>query len=1083
MNSGLIEDKIKARVSEIGTKIVQPVMDINRFGGRRDERESTGDDSIYETAPEVAAEEFHIGDVWTSITGYLWLETEAEIPKHTDGKIAVGIFDFSSIHEGYGHGFESMLYVNGKAFHGVDENHSVVNLEAFAGEHVTLLFKIWVGMTGEAPSPKTHIIRHASLGYLDKETEECYLFFKLFCGNVFSLADDDSEKYSMIKKLNEGLDCIHWNSPKGFDGFKKSLVQAAKQLQTDPEAKGFTMHCIGQTHIDLAWLWRTKHTREKLMRSFSTALRLMEEFESYRFYQTTPQFYQWVKEDNPALFEEIRQAVKAGRWEIGGGMWVEADCNIPSGESLVRQIFYAKKFYMQEFGKDTDVVWLPDAFGFSCTLPQILKQSGIKAFMTSKLSWNKGSRFPNDTFMWQGLDGSKILSYFLTTPSGGFPSQPWSTTYNGDIKIDALKGCWKLYQHKEINDQLMMTYGHGDGGGGPTREMAGSLQAISGVNLGFTAKSSSVDEFFDALRSQVAGKQLPIWDGDLYLEYHRGTYTGQAETKRRNRELETKLRNAEALSAFDMTAENKGKAVCFEDCWQILLRNQFHDILPGSAIRAVYEDTKKEYDLLSEKLDKAMGTYINNSESYQIFNTLNWERTVLAELSVDGKGEWISKGKRLESAALGQGKYLVSVPGMKPFAYREVTFEPFGDDFETTKEKTEAKVPATIAFSVDMYDKLALEKLENAPETAGGKTEKKPIVISCDTNARNIETDSLRIEWNKQGKLTGFLDKIHNRELLEPGTESGLCLYEDKPVMFDAWDIDAYYKDKPINSMRLNSAELIENNHLRARLRFCFTHDKSTIQQDMIFYHGSLQVDFETTANWLQKQELLRAEFHSTVKAKAAVFDVQFGNMTRANNENTVFEQARFEVPAHKWIDMSQRDFGLSILNNSKYGHSVLGSVMGISLIKSAVSPDETADRGHHIFTYSLYAHEGDWFAGQTHHAACKLNNPAMIFRKANCVYDRSLVTVDCNSVEIDAIKLSEGESGIIVRLHEFAGGSADVVLSSDFAIEKSCFCDLLENETSEWKKGNSTAFSIEPYEIKTIKLCFREEVSDENNY
>ena len=530
----LTERKLDRRITEIREYSYREVTALEEFAAREDRQGVVN--------PEVPTEfegwdTIHTGDRWSGRDRYLWLHKEITIPESWKGKRAVGIFDFGNTGAGNNSCFEAMCYINEKPYQGVDVNHKEVFFpEELYGKTFRLTFRLWSGLEGGVPREQEHRINRADLAYLDEKVDDFYYMGMLVLDTVQNLSDTDPVKFELRNALDEACLLIDWAYP-GSREFYESVHQADDLLneKIDGMKKDslVKVKCVGHTHIDMAWLWRLKHTHEKALRSFSTVLRMMEMFPEYIFLQTQPQLYEYIKEDFPEIYEEIKKRVKEGRWEVDGGMWVEADCNLTSGESLTRQILIGSKFIKDEFGKDVEYLWLPDVFGYSWALPQILKKSGIDMFMTTKISWNQYNRMPHDTFKWKGIDGSEVLTHFITTPEPWNEPGSWFYTYNGLLTAKTVKGVWDAYSEKEMNQELLIAYGYGDGGGGVNRDLLERRRRIDKIPGLPSLETSTAGEFFRDLKETVKNtdRYVHTWDGELYLEYHRGTYLSNVSTE------------------------------------------------------------------------------------------------------------------------------------------------------------------------------------------------------------------------------------------------------------------------------------------------------------------------------------------------------------------------------------------------------------------------------------------------------------------------------------------------------------------------------------------------------------------------
>ncbi len=812
-----------------------------------------------------------------------------------------------------------------------------------------------------------------------------------------------------------------------------------------------TVTAVGHTHIDVAWLWRLTHTREKAARSFSTVLRLMKQYPEYIFLQTQPQLYDYIKQDYPELYAVIAGRVSEGRWEAGGAMWLEADCNLTSGESLVRQILYGTTFFLEEFGVECKYLWLPDVFGYSWALPQILRESGIDTFMTTKISWSQYNRMPHDTFRWRGMDGSEVLAHFITTPEGP-ESSAWYYTYNGIIEPFAVQGIWDSYRDKNLNRELLLAYGYGDGGGGVNREhleMRRRLDAIPGVP---NVKPGRADDYFERLNETIRStdQYVHTWDGELYLEYHRGTYTSQAYNKKMNRRLELLYREAEwlqVLLAAGSGSFGKYPAEAFNEGWKIILRNQFHDIIPGSSIREVYEDSRAEYAeaerigtqaarTAAEALTVSTGPETGKT-AYTVFNGASFNQAALLTVTAEDseQRQWRDENGSVLRAQQLDNRWLIETP----------------------------EIPMLAAAVISAH---FTQKVEPAAQAD-------PFVWENST----LTTPHYFMEWNTSGQLCRLYDRNAEREVLAPG-ECGnvLQVFEDKPKQYDAWDIDLYYQEKKREITGLVSTQLVESGPLAAVLQFSWKYMDSKVIQKVKVYAGSRRIDFETFVDWHEQQQLLKVAFPVSVRSTEATYDIQYGNVKRPTHWNTSWDYARFESVAHQWADLSERGYGVSLLNDCKYGYDIKDHVMRLSLIKSATAPDWQADQGEHRFTYSLLPHEGDWAEGRTAEEAWMLNNP---LRAVQGVFagekNKSLIHTNAAGIAIDAIKRSEHGDSCVIRLHEFFGGRRKVKLSSGYPVHSWQLCDLMERPQGEVTSGGEIELEFKPYEIHTLLIKFFE--------
>ncbi|MGE5140008.1 MAG: alpha-mannosidase, partial [Rudaea sp.] len=743
--------------------------------------------------------------------------------------------------------------------------------------------------------------------------------------------------------------------------------------------------------------------------------------------------------------------IAAGRWEIGGATWIEPDTNLPGGESLVRQVLFGKRYMRDEFGVDTHILWMPDVFGYSYALPQIMARSGLRYLMTTKLSWNQFNRFPYDTFRWRGLDGSEVLTHFVTTPE----EHTDRFAYVGALQPFEVKGLWDNYKQKDVNDELLFLYGWGDGGGGPTKEMLESGRVLRNLPGLPSVEFGKAEPYFERLERRLEGQDLPVWDGELYLEYHRGTYTSQAAVKRANREAEMLYHQAEWLASLADVClqQTRYPAAELRRGWEKILLNQFHDILPGSSIRQVYEDAQQDYALVSSigeqvraaaqaRLLAEIGTA---QPALVVFNSTSQRRSDLVEL--DSPEGW--EGQTIEN--------------------RDGTASPC----QVVERNGEKK----ILLHAQSVPPLGYATYPQVARGDGLNVEAAPLIIT----PGYLQNDYYRIELNSHGHIVSLYDRINARQVLAPNTRANvLQAFEDKPMAFDAWDIDIYYRHKVREVDELVEAVVEEQGPLRGVLRLTWKLNDSTITQRMTLYRHSPRIDFRTEIEWAETQTLLKAAFPVSIRATRATYDIQFGSIERPNHWNTSWDYARFETFAHKWADLSEGDYGVALLNDCKYGYDVKENVLRITLLKSAIEPDATADRGHHEFTYSLLPHRGGWRDGGVVQEAYNLNSPlhaALIPAQPAAPLPPRLAFVQCDAdnVIVETVKQAEDDCAWVVRVYEFKQAHREPVhLTFAREIKNAAECNLLEeDEQPVAYRGRTLEFAVAPFEIRTFKIWF----------
>ena len=915
---------------------------------------------------------------------------------------------------------QALVYLNGQIIQGMDTNHTEVLLEPDTEYEMYLCL-----YTGSVAG---QILFLPSLVSRDKRIDRLYYDSKVALDAALCLDRDSFEYTKIIRTLEITAGLLDLRKPYS-EAFYASIDKAGKYLQemiyrpTEADHTEHKVKCVGHTHIDVAWLWTLSQTREKVVRSFATALNLMKQYPEYRFFSSQPQLYQFVKEEAPALYEKIKEMIRQGRWEADGAMWLEADCNITGGESLVRQFLYGKRFFREEFGIDSRILWLPDTFGYTAALPQIMLKCGVDWFVTSKISWNDTNQMPYDTFYWVGLDGSRVLSYFITArdkEQNWYEKSAYRTYYNGHIRPSQVMGTWKRYQQKEWNEETLLPFGFGDGGGGPTRDMLEQQRRLSAglpgmpktemepVHVFLKHTEQSFLENADKLHS------TPEWTGELYLELHRGTYTSMALNKRFNRKCEFTFRLAELLCTMNFVLLGREyPRQLLRDSWQVILLNQFHDILPGSSIYEVYEESHRQYCKVLKTGERLVEDALQS-----IAERLETEGDILALNPHSFAADGYTNG--------------IKVTGLPPLGWRV---------------------------------------LKPIPQRNGIKV-----------TERRLETDFYRIEIDEAGNLSSLFDKQDGRQVLA-GAANQLQVFEDFSPEHDAWEIRSYYRQKMWTLDEADVSIIREGTRAGWLIQRRFQH--SLISQKILLYPDSRRIDFETEIDWQEEHMLLKAAFPLAIHTNKATYDIQFGNIERPNHQNTSWDEARFEVCAHKWADLSEDDYGVSLLNDCKYGYNAQGNTLKLTLLKCATDPNPHADKGKHRFVYSLYPHMGGFREGGTIQEAYLLNQPVLSMpltrqdglRSQNGLLsdEYSFIRCDQENIVIETVKLAEESNDIIVRLYDGYNRRKRVELEAGFDFEQAYLCDMLENEWNPLQtEGRRIHLEVGNYEIVTIKIVLQ---------
>ncbi|WP_413989572.1 alpha-mannosidase [Labrys okinawensis] len=755
----------------------------------------------------------------------------------------------------------------------------------------------------------------------------------------------------------------------------------------------------GHAHIDLAWLWPYDETRRKMRRTFHTALSLMEKSEDFRFNQSTAHYYAQMQEDDPALFEKIAARVKAGNWETVGAMWVEPDTNMPTGESLARQILYGQRYFEKTFGLRHTVCWLPDCFGFSGALPQLLRQGGVDNFFTIKVNWSETNHIPADLFWWEGLDGSRVLTHTFDNPMHG---------YNGFVQPDCFVPTWKNFRGKTKHPTTLLAVGYGDGGGGVTPGMIEREEQLRDFPALPRARWTTIKSFFESAQQSARAQKMPVWLGEIYLELHRGTLTTQSGVKRMHRQAERALITAEALASLNHMIGGE-KPGSLETLWRVVLKNEFHDILPGSSVREVYQDAERE-----------LGAVIDNGLAAQqaAMKAIagNLARGSVSDALVVVNPSLSARPLRLR---LDDGGFLAAGESVPP-------------------------------MGIAVFDR---SRLAAVPGLSVSKT--------------HLENAHLRATIGADGTITSLVHKASGREALA-GRGNQLWAYPvDKPRNWDAWDVEEDYAERGEELLDVESIEVIEQGPHRAALRILRRYRHSTVTQTLALAANGLRLDIETHLDWHDRRVFLRTQTPAAVRSSTATFECAYGVTRRTTHTNTSWDEAMFEAPGHRFVDLSEPGFGLALLNNAKYGHSVRGNVIGLSLLRSPTYPDPQADEGEQNFTYSLMPHGGDWFDAGVREEAEDLNQP-LLATGANGLAEGVVAPITTTGIPaaFSGLKPAEDGKGLILRVYEPAGRRGDFNLALAGGWSAQGPLNILEEAMD---RGDGA--DLRPFEVRSWRL------------
>ena len=971
------------------------------------------------SAEQAAIHKFHpmpLGTQWGAKWQYGWFKTEVLLPDAAAGRRIVLIMNPAAKPPDDG---ECLVWANGKIIgsYGTAKRYITLTKNGIPGARYSILAEAYAGhgplvmgggpiRYGQESVPEVRApqvtVGESSFGIWREQIYQLALDFT----TLFELRNRLDPTSLRVSEIDQGLKDVtllidlELPEPEMLETINSGRERLRPLLECVNGSTAPTLYAFGHAHIDVAWLWPWAETERKIARSVISQLSLMEEYPEYRFLQSQPQLYIMLKNRYPELYERFKQALMSGKVFADGAMWVEADTNLTSGESLIRQIMYAKQFFKQEFSADMEVMWLPDAFGYSGALPQILINSGCTSFATQKIAWtyHGGDPFPYNTFLWEGIDGTCIPAHIFSD-------------YNSQTRPGHLLDRWESRLQKDGIRSMLLAFGWGDGGGGPTRDHLEFLYRARDLEGLPRVKLSSPAQFFADLKQQGLPKERYV--GELYFQAHRGAYTSQAKTKLGNRRSEFALREAEfwgtvarSLNGYNFSPQT------LKSTWLELLLNQFHDILPGSSIHRVYEEVAKTFTHIiadaTRSARTAAATFTRKANTITLFNSLSWDRSALIETP---------GGLRVES------------------------------------------VPACGWRTVDR-DHVA---------TKSSKRTNRPVKAT----QASLENEFLLASFNQRGEITSLVDKKTGLDmLLAPGNR--FCLYKDIPARFDAWDIDSMTENLLMSTNEPVRLELYQSDPLLAKLKLTRKLHLSTITQFISLRSGSHRIDFETTIDWKESHKLLKVAFPANIHSNEALHEVQFGHLKRPNHRSRPFDADRFEVCNHKWTALAEENRGVAILNDCKYGINVLGNSMNLTLLKSSLAPDPTADKGVQTFTYALYYWIGSFADCDLVHEAYELNNPVLILPGA--AGEASIFKLDTPNIILETVKPAEdGSSDIILRMYESKRSLTHCFLSTSLTVTRVTQTDMLERFQCELPvKRGKIALDFHPFEVKTIRLVIR---------
>ena len=1022
-----------------------------------------------------------------------WLYYNAQIAEQVNGYSLKGSRVSLDLHFGGNEPLLLSIFVNGNLVTRTDDGDVVpivLTQNAQAGEKFNVAVRVLrgagVGCCGGAP--RTVLERAQLLIEPDPNRPDPTIFRQEVLAAELLVGAYPGGKAERQQQLDAAVKAIDLGALDHGDqaAFDASLRAAQSKLDVlRPYMKQFSVKAVGNSHIDMAWLWPETETVEVVRNTFGTALQLMREYPDFKFAGSAAQAYVWMEEKYPAIFHEIEQRVKEGRWEIVGGMWVEPDLNLPDGESLVRQVLYGKRYFKQKFNVDVNIGWNPDSFGYNAQLPQIYKRSGIDYFVTQKLLWaSEFTKFPYRLFWWQAPDGSRLMTYF---PSDyGNAIEPVRMARDSSVYGPMM---WKYNGGADAAPagslQMMYLYGVGDHGGGPTRTDLDTALRWQKPDVVFPKiEFSTAASFLNDLSRHESELNLPVWDGELYFQYHRGVQTTQSETKRGNRKSEVALLDAEKLASIGTLFGETYPQADFDSAWKKVLFNQFHDILPGSGIGINYVDAARKYadvqrfsnDTTQAALSDLAARVKTDDVSVLVFNPLSWERTGIVDVDVQLQ-------KPIDAS-------------IKGFVAMDIDGQPSSALVISNDTATGHLRVRLMAEDVPPVG-YKLLRLETSPSVFLGVGDIRALTshsVTATPNSLDNEFLTVTVD-SRTGCITSLFDKRTKTEALAPavpgvgapptlpdGKPCGNLLqaFVDKPKQWDAWNVDADFIEHHTDLLQADEVKLIENTRLRSVIRVKHTWQNSSFVQDITLYAGSPRVDVNMQTDWHEKHILLKVAFPLSARSDKATFEIPYGTVERPTTRNTPAEKAQFEVPALRWADLSDATNGFSLLNDSKYGYDARDNVLRLSLLRAPEYPDPNADQGHHEFTYSLYPHAGTWREALTVRQGYEVNVPLLAVsttrHQGTLPPSQSFFSTQEDNVVITAIKKGADDGSLIVRFYEWAGKKGDVHLTLPDKATSASATNLMENVEGPLSldaAGKVVTVPTNPYEIRTVKVSF----------
>ena len=1001
----------------------------------------------------------------------IWFRQWVVVPKSLNGYDLTGTRIWFSFDASSADALTEIVYFNGRRVALGESLEPIILFDhAKPGDRVLVAVKLMATVAKIRVSGSSKTIDFAETRPNPEDAREEFLSAALLVPSLSKNADADQQ--TIWKAIGQvDMKALDAGDQQRFDASLVESISTLKPLK--PILQQATMHLTGNAHIDAAWLWPWTETVDVVKRTFSTALQLMNEYPTYTFTQSAAAYNEWLADKYPELNSAIAQRIKEGHWEVVGGMWVEPDLNLPDGESTARSLLVGKRWYKQHYGVDVRVGWNPDSFGYNWQLPQIYKKSGIDYFVTQKMSWNDTNKLPFKLFWWESPDGSRVLTYF-----------PHSYV---NRKMDPVRLSFDLLQARTDAPgmtEMMDLYGVGDHGGGPTRamldqglhwmepdkitpkmEFGTALSYLSTIETQVAPVSKTWDYSMIANgyaypATPPAGEiSIPTWKDELYLEYHRGVYTTQANLKRNLRQAPIWTLNAEKYASLAWLDGSAYPANELTEAWKKITFNDFHDLAAGSGIGVIYRDAQKDFDdvrwatnEISEKALKTLASQVDTRSPdgvpVLVFNPLAWQRSGRVTLDVQMPNE-ASDVSVLDAHG-------IALPS-----------ETLSKDAKTN----------TFHLMVEARDVPSMG-YEVLHVVAGKPTFASDVRVSGTT----MENAALRVVVDpKTGCITSLFNKTSSFETLAAGAcGNELQAFKDTPTKYDAWNIDPGTLDQPPTLLaQADSVEVVDNGPMQAAIKVTRTWQSSKFVQEIVLYAGSDEAEIVNDIDWHETHVLLKNAYALSATAPTATYEIPFGAIQRPTTRNNSWEKAKFEVPAQYWADLGSAEHGLSLITNSKFGYDAAANVLRLSLLRSPTSPDPDADRGHQHFSYALYPHAGDWKQAMSVRHGYEFNYPltAMQVEAHTGVMpnEYSFVSVTPGTVVLTAMKKAEDSNALIFHMYEWAGKSGDIDIAVPSGATGAVETNLLEEPQGAALslKADHVTAPIHPFEILTIRVDY----------